>query len=140
MVDFEFVVFTKRVKPVIRGWESLLPYEVGIIRGWKILGRNIRSDKAVRVAKSPEILFQMLLDERVELIVYSGLNGRCTIREKGFDGVTALEPPLAVQAVFLYLHKSQEALAPRLAEALRSLKRNGTYERLRQTVLTPYLP
>ncbi|MHC1744594.1 MAG: substrate-binding periplasmic protein [Syntrophobacteraceae bacterium] len=139
IVDFEFVAFTTGVKAAIDGWESLRPYEVGIVRGWKILEMNVRSDKGVKSVKSPEILFDMLLDGRVELIVYNRINGRGLIKDRALRGVTVLDPPLAVREMFLYLHKSQEALVPRLTEAIRSIKRDGTCDRLQQSVLNPYL-
>ncbi len=140
IVDFEFVAFTTGVKARIDGWESLRPYEVGIIRGWKILEMNVRSDKEVKCVKTPEILFDMLLDGRVELVVYNRLNGLGLIKDNGLKGVSVLDPPLAVREMFLYLHKSQEALVPRLTEALRAIKQDGSYDRLQQAVLNPYLP
>lgn len=140
IIDFEFVAFTTGVEVPIDGWKSLLPYTVGIITGWKILEMNVRSDKEVKRVRTPEILFDMLVQGRVELIVYNRINGLGIIKEMGLKGVKALEPPLAVREMFLYLHRSQEALVPRVAEVLQSMKRDGTYDRLRETVLKPYTP
>ena len=39
-LERDFVVFSKRSDIVVKGWQSLKPYHVAFITGWKILERN----------------------------------------------------------------------------------------------------
>jgi len=40
--EYEFTAFTKKRGIRVAGWESLRPYNVGFITGWKILEENVR--------------------------------------------------------------------------------------------------
>ena len=48
---------------------------------------------------------------------------------KKLKNIHLIEPPLDTRAMFIYLHKRHAALAPKLAEALRALKADGSYDR-----------
>ncbi len=43
----------------LSGWAGLAEYDVGIIRGWKILERNVRG-RSLAVVRTPDILFGLL--------------------------------------------------------------------------------
>jgi polar amino acid transport system substrate-binding protein len=140
ITEYEFVAFGKNPQIQLNGWDSLENYYVGIITGWKILEHNVIHFKELTKIKNAELLFKALCDDKVDLVVYNKLDGYGTIKELGLKGVYALEKPLATKAMFLYLHKDREGIIPQLTDALKSMKSDGTYEAIKTSVLTPYMP
>ncbi|MFH0726443.1 MAG: transporter substrate-binding domain-containing protein [Pseudomonadota bacterium] len=130
LVDFEFVAFSKKIDVEMKGWESLQPYEVAIITGWKILEENIRNTVSLHKVRDVNTLFNLLASDRVEMVVYSRLGGEATIRDLGLKGVKTLEPPLASREMFLYLNRKHAGLVATVSESLRKMKEDGAYQRI----------
>lgn len=132
---FEFTVFSikARFKPV--GWDSLSPYNVGIINGWKILESNITHAKSLTRVRDESLLFNLLAVERADVVVYDRMQGKYFLNKSGVKDVVALVPPLAVKAMYPYLNKRHKELVPKLAGALRAMKRDGTYAKIVDGVL-----
>lgn len=129
--EFLFTAFTK--DPAIMrvdGWNGLKPYHVGLINGWKIVEANTQGARSVQGVKNEEALFTLLEKGRVEVVVIDLYTGQEAVRSLGYQGVRALSPPLERRDMYIYLHRRHLGLAPRLAEALRAMKRDGTYQRL----------
>ncbi len=53
------------------------------------------------------------------------------IKQLGLQSVRALEPPLAQREMFLYLNKRHKTILPILAGALKDMKKDGTYNRIK---------
>lgn len=130
LVDFEFVAFSKKVDVEMKAWESLHPYDVAIIIGWKILEENIRNTVSLQKVRDVNTLFSLLASDRVEMVVYSRLGGEATIRELGLKGIKTLEPPLASREMFLYLNRKHAGLVAPVSESLRKMKEDGVYQRI----------
>jgi polar amino acid transport system substrate-binding protein len=128
-MQMHFVAFAKRDIP-INGWESLRNLRVGIVSGWKIVERNVEGFPCVTRLMDVNNLWRMLDRGRLDVVVYSKLSGYDQLHRLGLEDIRHLAPPLCVKDMFLYLHKRHEALAAPLAEALRAMKRDGTYERI----------
>jgi polar amino acid transport system substrate-binding protein len=133
--EFEFAAFSRHQGVTITDWQSLKPYNVGIITGWKILEANITESRSLTKVSTPEALFDLLLHDRADLVVFDRLQGNALIKERGLSGVKALSPLLAQRDMYLYLHKRHAGLVPKLAEALRQMKQDGTHQRLIDSVL-----
>lgn len=128
IVDFEFVAFSRKIDLVTKGWESLQPFDVAIVTGWKILEENIRGTRSLLKVRDVSILFNLLAGDRVDIIVYSRLGGEAAISELGLTGVKTLEPPLASREMFLYLNRKHAGLVAPVSESLRKMKEEGTYQ------------
>lgn len=131
--DMIFVAFALKPGPnnpeiEIDGWQSLKPYIVGLIKGWKILERNVPAGTDVVYVNDSEQLFTLLEKGRIDIALYSRLMGLDVIQRRRMTGVTDLSPPLASREMFIYLHKSHRDLAPRIAKALAALKSEGFYD------------
>ncbi len=135
----EFVVFTKKANFLPAGWESLKPYHVGFLTGWKILEKNVTQAKSVTKVSSVKQMFALLQSNRVDVIIFSKWSGLHYIKTNGLKDIHPLEPPLAVREMFLYLHKKHEYLIPLFSAALRQVKEDGTYDRILQATLAPLL-
>lgn len=137
VLDVEFVVFTMDAEFSSQGWQSLKPYSVAYITGWKILERNIMETAKLTRVKNAEQLFTMLVKKRVDVIIYTRWSGLGYIEEHNLHGIKILEPALDRQSMYVYLHKKHRNLVPKLASALRAMKRDGSYQRAYQKILAP---
>jgi len=125
----DFVAFSKKDLS-IDGWDSIRGLRVGVVKGWKILEENTSGFPEVTLVPSETELFNMLDKDRIDIALYDKLTGYEQIHLRGFEGMHHLEPPLASRNMHLYLHNSHGNLAESLAEALRSMKEDGTYDRI----------
>ena len=130
MMTFRFVAFTKNCNVQISSWSAFIPYRVGIIKGWKILEDNTGKLPQVTYVNSAQQLFTQLDKGRIDIALYGELLGYAQLHAMGIDDFTVLQPPLAEREMYMYLHKKHKTLAPLVAGALRSMKEDGTYNRL----------
>lgn len=136
--DFEFVAFTRTINLSTSSWAALTPYHVGIVRGWKILEQNLAGVKELTTVKDQEQLFTLLKNGRVDVVVYARHEGYGLLKQLSIPDARALEPPLAVQPMHLYLNKKHAALVAPLAEILKNMKKEGTFAAIaRQTIPVP---
>lgn len=140
ITDFEFVAFSKTLRLKTSSWETLKPFDVAIVRGWKILEKNLVGTHSLTFAHDQNQLFNLLVNDRADIIVYSRFEGYALIRSQGLDGIKALEPPLDVREMYLYLNKKHLDLVQPLAKALRKMKEDGTYTEIKNKTLGDYLP
>ena len=138
--DFEFVAFTRTLKLPTANWAALAPYQVGIVRGWKILEENLTGVKGLTMVKNQEQLFTLLKNGRADVVVYARHEGNHMLRQLGVTDAIALEPPLAVRPMYLYLNKKHVGLVAPLAARLREMKEDGTYAALARLSLPHSFP
>jgi polar amino acid transport system substrate-binding protein len=128
ITHFEFVAISKNLNVPTRNWASLKPYNVGIITGWKILEQNIVGTKNLIRVTDHHALFQLLQLDRVDCVVYDYHQALFEAMHEQIGPLVYMKPPLASRDMYLYLHRKHETLVPRLAEAIRSMKKDGTYD------------
>lgn len=138
ITDFEFVAFTRLANIKITGWDSLRPYHIAIVRGWKILEQNIVGTVSLIKVKNQFQLFSLLAKDRTDIVVYSRFEGYEMINQLGIKGAKALSPPLAVRAMYLYLNKKHKKLIPLLNRSLKTMKRDGRFETIKSEVLSAF--
>ncbi len=130
ITKFEFVAFSKKFVFRPNGWESLSPFHVGIVTGWKILEKNIQKTKSLTKVNNSEILFSLLEAERIEVAVYDRRQGMYFIRKLGLGDIKSMSPPFSTKDMYIYLHKKHQAIVPRLTEILKRMKKDGTYRKI----------
>ncbi|MCJ8340908.1 MAG: transporter substrate-binding domain-containing protein [Pseudomonadales bacterium] len=133
--DFEFVVFTAKRKVIINGWDSLKPYSVGIVIGWKILEKNIQDVRHRTDFNGPEILFKMLDLGRIDIAVYAKFLGFGIVNNLGLKDIFVNTTPLAVKPMYLYLHKKHRNIIPDITKSLQSMKKDGSFLRIGKAYL-----
>ena len=134
VVDVEFSAFSKK-DIQIKDWESLKPYRVGILIGWKILEANIVGTKSLRKVKDAKTLFKLLENDRIQVAVINKVDGQAIIRRENLKNIKLITPPLAVREMFLYLHKKHKDLVPQIAASLKELKDEGAYQQISDRAL-----
>ena len=136
MMDMDFVAFTKDGSLSVT-WETLRARPVGFIKGWKIFEKNLATAPYVVTADDPEQLFRLLAMGRIDVALYDRWMGLDLIKKMRINDVVVAEPPLASRAMFIYLHKKHAGLASQLSQTLKTLKREGFYQRVYRETLQP---
>lgn len=139
IMDFQFVAFTYRDDIKIQNWASLEPYQIGLIIGWKILEKNTEGFQVTAVENAMH-LFELLAKKRVDIVLYERLEGLALLKKLNMEHITVLEPPLAQREMFTYLHKKHLKLTIQLADVLKKMKQDGSYQRLKQAAFNEFLP
>ena len=137
-IDWEFVAFSKD-PALAMDWPAIRGRAVGHIKGWKIYEQQLAGAAHVTTAVDDEQLFRLLDAGRVDTALYERWLGLALIKAQGLQGIRAHQPPLATREMFIYLHKRHAALVPKLAEALRALKKEGFYQQAYRKTLLPYI-
>ncbi len=136
-MDLEFTAFSRNVKIKTMHWDTLKPYSIGFITGWKILEKNVLDPGFLVKVKNEALLFQLLATGRADIVIYDRLEGLRVIQEMGYEDVHVLQPPLTVRSLHIYLHKKHRALVPLVNQALKEMKADGTYNRIVNQTLQP---
>jgi polar amino acid transport system substrate-binding protein len=133
----DFVAITTQHRFPTPNGDSLSPYIVTYIIGWKVFEANVPKGKELTLVRDAEQLFSLLGNGRADVALYERWQGMAQTRVMGIK-VQVMEPPLVRTKMYMYLHKKHAALVPRVAEALVKLKKNGTYQRIFDTTLKPW--
>jgi polar amino acid transport system substrate-binding protein len=137
LIDWEFTAFS-RDATLPASWPAIRQRRVGHIKGWKIYERAMAGADYVTTTDDPEQLFRLLDLGRIDVALYERWLGAALAKRTNLKGVVPLAPPLATREMFIYLHKRHAALVPKIAAALRALKREGFYQRVQRDKLRPY--
>lgn len=137
IMDWEFHAFSDQEIDLSGGWSDLASYSVAFINGWKILESNVPAEAEITKVKNPEQLFYLLTKKRTQIVIYERWAGLRHIQQPQFKTIKLLQPALAKRKMYMYLHKKHQAIVPKLAAALKSMKLDGTYDKLVMQVLDP---
>ena len=130
-IGISFVAFAKEATIRLdQGWDSLKPYRIAFITGWKMFENNAGGARVVNKVDKAEQMFLLLDGGRIDLALYTRADGIALARSMGLATVMPVAPSLKDVDMYLYLHKKHEALVPKLAQALRDMKTDGSYNRI----------
>lgn len=132
---FEATAFSKRRDIKVQGWESLKGLRVGIMRGMLFSEKRVQGFPRVTVVNGPKSLFRMLEYDRVDVVIFSDLNGRFVLKDLGLKDVKAISPGIETIFAYHYVHKKHEHLVPRLDAVFREMRDSGQFEKFRQEFL-----
>lgn len=137
IIDWEFIAFSNQKISLTNDWQSLSKYSITFLNGWKIYEINVPKSAAITKVNSPKQLFSLLLKNRAELALYDLWSGLYYIKQHKLKYVHPLLPPLAEKEMFIYLHRKHIKLIPLLENALIQIKKDGTYQKLKDKILSP---
>jgi polar amino acid transport system substrate-binding protein len=92
IMDWEFVVFTKKELNLDNGWEALADKQVAFINGWKILENNVPASAKVVKVRNEQVLFNLLADDRTDYIIYEKWGGLEIIHQQNLSGINVYAP------------------------------------------------
>lgn len=138
VMDMEFIAFSRKIDRLDGGWKGLSNYSVAFINGWKILEANVPRDAEITKVQTHSQLFNLLDLGRADIAIYERWGGQRLIKIFHIDGAKALQPPLAVRSMHVYLHKKHRNIVPLLDNALKAVKADGTYQKIYANTLGQY--
>ena len=131
LCEFQFAAFARRPGIKISGWKSFARYNVGIPRGAQVLEENVsKGMRSLTEVNDQNALFSMLLNGRFDVIVYEKVQGEGLIKECGLPGIRQVGHVLKRTPMYLYMNRRYLALVPRLAMAIRQMKKDGAFSRI----------
>lgn len=134
VLTFKFVAYSLNEKINVKNWESFKPYSVGIIRGWRIYEKNVVHTKKLTTVTNAEQLFKLLMNGRSDLILFEYYRGSWWNKHLNANA-HLIGSPIAEKEMFIYMHKKHATLVPKIAKILSELKKDGSYQRIRNTTL-----
>lgn len=126
VLTFDTIAFTAGMTFKVNGWESLRPYSLCVVRGMKVAekgteGMNreivISTDAPARMLKAGYCQVA-ILGESIWLL----------IDELDLGPLRALDPPVEVTPLYHYVNARHAHLAPKLADALKAMRREGVID------------
>lgn len=136
IIDNDFVAYSRGSDFPTQDWEALAPYHVAHIIGWKVFESRLGGRGDVTRVRNAEQLFELLRQNRTDVILYERWQGLWWAQRMALEA-RLLEPPLASQEMFIYLHRKHEPLAGKVAAALAAMKKDGSYRRIFDETLAP---
>ncbi|MEH6442896.1 MAG: transporter substrate-binding domain-containing protein [Oceanospirillaceae bacterium] len=131
----EINAFSKMQQVSLSSWQDLALYSSAYIRGWVVFEKNVPELAATDKAFFPEALFKMLDRDRVQLALYEKKMGMSVIKQMGLIGIKPVNHTLVTAPIYIYLHKKHQALIPALAQAIREMKQDGSFQQIMQDTL-----
>jgi len=127
-VSFQGVVFSKKELDFpVKGWSSLKPYKIGILRGVKYSETGTKGMR-IQIVDRHTQLVKLLDYGRIDIIVMTRLNGLNAFRQANVRNFKILEPPLVRMPLFHYLHIKNQHLVPKITDSLREMRKEGRFQ------------
>ena len=124
VLSFDTVAFTAGMVIPIRGWESLRPYSVCVVRGFKLAERGSEGMNR-EVVSGNEAALRMLRAGHCQVAVL-GEAIWLLIDQMKLGPLRALDPAIEVVPLYHYVNIRHAALVPKLAGALKAMRKDGT--------------
>ena len=136
---YEMVVFSKNIDFKVVNAKSIMPYDIGILRGWKILEKISMDAQSVTSLESSEQVFNMLNKGRIEIALFEKSQGLAILKKMGLKNIKILQANLIEGDFHLYLHKRHKALVPIITAELSKMQKDGTIKHITDKVLREYI-
>jgi len=128
------VVFTKRTDIVLAdGWDSLQPYTLGVLIGYKHAEKMTAHMKRILTPTFTNLL-TMVEEGRIDLAVVSLFDGLKTLQALRFSDLHPLDPPLGVLPMYHYLNEKHADLVPAVEKVLGDMTAEGRLEMIANEV------
>lgn len=136
-MSVRFSAFEKKHLTTIKGFADMKPYTVGTVKGWKLAVKKLEEFKPAEthIVTTPEQLFKMLDQGRIDYGVMGYLSGLKSISNLKLKDIKAISSPLAEKPLYLMLHKKHKNLVPEFNRVIVEMKKDGTIKRLYNELL-----
>ena len=138
----KFSAFNKNQNIKISTFKDLKPYSVGTVKGWKIAVIKVKEvePREVHIVTTPDQLFQMIQQDRIDYGVVGYLSGLQSILNVHAKDVRAIEPPLIEKQLYLVLHKKHNALISLFNKTLNEMIEDGSIEKIYNELVQSLTP
>lgn len=128
VISNEFIAFTRKESKLKSAEPQELAHsQLGYITGWKVYDRQFPNRPDIQQVRDAEQLYNLLLLKRIDVALHEKWQGLLRVKHENLP-VRPIYPVLASNDMYMYLHKKHADLVPKVTEALREMKRDGTYK------------
>lgn len=111
----------------VKSLDDFSKYRVGHVRGWKFVESLFEASEDVIVTRTVNQLMDMLAADRIDIAIMSVAPGRYMARERGMKNLIVTDYAVR-KNLFLYLHESHSDINQIIDSAIRTMKRDGSYD------------
>ena len=129
ILDIDIVVISREPVDLSDGWNALAGKSIGVLTGMKATQQYLPETVHLITVKNTTQLIDMLLKNRVDYVVFMRSIG-ISILGGDRHGLIVNARPLATVPNYTYLHKKHKNLVPGLAQSLREMKQDGTFQQI----------
>lgn len=129
LMDLNGAVYTLRKDIESYSDDLLTKYRVGYVLGVRWIEKKMKGKSATAVRDYPA-LFEMLLQDRVDIVLASEISGDAVLHDLGdrAANIRKLHPFVFTAPIYHYVNKKNEAIIPRLEKALTELVEEGYWD------------
>ncbi|OAN43022.1 hypothetical protein A6A04_10020 [Paramagnetospirillum marisnigri] len=113
-------------------WGDLGPRAVAHIIGWQVFEHNLPKVRDLSTVKDSSQLLALLRSGHTELILHERWQAMWQAQRQGLK-LVCTDAPLARTPMFIYLNRRHGALVEPLAQTLRAMKADGSYDAIART-------
>jgi polar amino acid transport system substrate-binding protein len=137
-----YVAYSVREDISVQSWEDIKTsnYRIGYLAGAKrpsnMIEQILKIDKSKRFAITTEIGngFKMLLEDRFDIFVEGEFPTAAALRKGNFSSAgVRFAGTLETFNIHTFLNSKHKAIAPTIAETIRAMKRDGSFEKFKET-------
>lgn len=132
----DVVVYTKKTEFEVKGWQSLRPYSIGFVRGFKQAEARTKG-MDVHEVTTVEQAFRKLDRGRTDVVVDSR-STQYRLKSLNVSGIRILEPPLDQLVMYHYLNRRHKLLAAKLEAVLKRMERDGESKKIMEQAVVDY--
>ena len=114
-------------------WSDLGAHSVAYIIGWQVFERRLPQVRDLTLVKDSTQLLNLIKADRVEIILHERWQALWQAREMGV-ALRCQKAPLVRTDMFIYLHQRHAGLVDRVAETLRQMKADGSYDAIARQI------
>ena len=103
------------------------------IIGWQVFEHHLPPVRDLTLAKDSAQLLTLLTAGRAEVILHERWQALSHAKALGLQ-LHVQEPPLARVPMYIYLHRRHAGLVDKVADSLRRMKADGSYDAIAQGV------
>jgi ABC-type amino acid transport substrate-binding protein len=140
LAEHPYTAYSTRNDVKIDGWKSLKEYRVVYPRGWRIVEKNLLAfHKNLRASDSISSGLSIVAVRRADIYISIPFLVDEFLSENAtkFKDIKALSPPLAYQAAYIFMLPKHAASAELIEAALKTMKADGTYEKILAGTIFP---
>jgi polar amino acid transport system substrate-binding protein len=128
VIELEFIPLSNDKNIKIETWDDLKDYNIAYIKGWKIFDNKVMLYKSLTKAKNMTQLLQLLQKKRVDVILSQRIVSQSVMKQLNY--FPYMHSPLAKREMFIYMHKKNKKLVPKIESELKKIKQDGTYNKI----------
>jgi polar amino acid transport system substrate-binding protein len=135
IASFPYYVYSKRYDIKVNGWASLKPYKVVYVSGTTYIKSNLTPiHYNLYPIRNVKQAIKFLSIGRADIYISNPLAIAEFIKSGELNrlGIKALEPPISVLCLYTYFHPKHQQIEKRYNQALKQIKKDGTYKRILQ--------